>query len=360
MVLTIITFILVLGILIIFHELGHFIAAKRAGVLVEEFAFGFPPRIWSKKIGETRYVINAIPIGGYVKMLGELEKSEHKRAFENQSRFARFMISVAGVLANIILAWVILTIGFIAGMAPLVSSPDAIPGKKISTEIVVAEVVKDSPAEKAGVEQGGTISNATSPEGAVNFTSLNQFSKFTSTHRGETVTFDYKKGDVESKKEITLSKDQEASLGVLAIEHSIVKVPWYKAPYVALRETFKITELTFNFLKDFFIKLFSSGKVAEGVGGPVAIYVMTGAVVKIGFMAILQFIAILSVNLALINILPFPALDGGRILFIILETIARKKIIKEKVEQIIHTVGFALLILLIVLITYKDVVNLFK
>lgn len=360
MVLTIITFILVLGVLIIFHELGHFIAAKKAGVLVEEFAFGFPPKIWSKKYGETSYVINAIPIGGYVKMLGELEKSDHKRAFENQSRFTRFMISIAGVLANIVLAWFILTIGFAAGMAPLVSTPDQIPGKKISTEIVVAEVVKDSPAANAGIEQGGVISNATSPEGAVNFTSLNQFSKFTATHRGETVTFDYKKDDVVSKKEITLSKDQEASLGVLAIEHSIVRVPWYKAPYVALRETYEITAMTFNFLKDFFVKLFSTGKVAEGVGGPVAIYVMTGAVVKIGFMAILQFIAILSVNLALINILPFPALDGGRILFIIFETIARKKVIKERVEQIIHTVGFALLILLIVLITYKDVVNLFK
>jgi len=360
MVLTIITFILVLGVLILFHELGHFIAAKKAGVLVEEFAFGFPPRIWSIKRGETRYVINAIPIGGYVKMLGELEKSDHKRAFENQSRWNRFVISIAGVVANVILAWLILTIGFIIGMAPLVSSPDAIPGKKISTEIVIAEVVKDSPADQAGLEQGGIITDASTSEGKVEFTSLNQFSKYTATHRGQTVTFDYKQDNVSSQKTLELSKDQEASLGVLAIEHSAVKVPWYKAPYVALRETYKIIELTFTFLKDFFVKLFSSGKVAEGVGGPVAIYVMTGAVVKIGFMAILQFIAILSVNLALINILPFPALDGGRILFIILEAIARKKVIKEKVEQIIHTVGFALLILLIVLITYKDIVNLFK
>lgn len=360
MVLTIITFILVLGVLILVHELGHFIAAKKSGVLVEEFAFGFPPRIASIKRGETRYVFNAIPIGGYVKMLGELEKSTSKRAFENQSRWKRFVISVAGVVANVLLAWIILTIGFIVGMAPLVSSPDQIPGEKISTEIVVAEVVKDSPAEKAGIEQGGMITNATSNDGTVNFTSLNQFSKYTASHRGQTVIFNYKKDDTSSEKTIELSKDQEASLGVLAIEHSAVKVPWYKAPYVALRETYKIIELTVLFLKDFFVKLFSTGKVEEGVGGPVAIYVMTGAVVKIGFMAIMQFVAILSVNLALVNILPFPALDGGRILFIALEAIARRKVIKERVEQIIHTVGFALLILLIVLITYKDVVNLFK
>lgn len=360
MILTIITFIIVLGVLILIHELGHFIAAKKAGVKVEEFAFGFPPRIWSKKRGETTYVINAIPIGGYVKMLGELEKSSDKRAFENQSRWRRFVISIAGVTANVILAWLILTIGFIIGMAPLVSSPDAIPGKKISTEIVVAEVVKDSPADKAGFAQGAYISSATTNGGTTNFTSISQFSRFTASHRGETVVFNYKIDNKTSNKEVTLSKDKEASLGVLGIEHSIVRVPWYKAPYVALRETYKITELTVIFLKDFFVKLFSTGKVAEGVGGPVAIYVMTGAVVKIGIMAILQFIALLSINLALINILPFPALDGGRILFIILEAIARKKIVKEKVEQIIHTVGFALLILLIVLITYKDVVNLFK
>lgn len=360
MVLTIITFIIVLGVLILIHELGHFVAAKKAGVKVEEFAFGFPPKIWSKKKGETTYVINAIPIGGYVKMLGELEKSNDKKAFENQSRWRRFVISIAGVTANIIFAWIILTAGFIIGMAPLVSSPDAIPGKKISTEIVIAEVVKDSPADKAGFTQGAYISSATTKDGTVDFASISQFSRFTASHRGETVVFNYKIDNQTSEKEVILSKDKEASLGVLGIEHSIVRVPWYRAPYVALRETYKITELTVMFLKDFFVKLFSTGKVAEGVGGPVAIYVMTGAVVKIGIMAILQFIALLSINLALINILPFPALDGGRILFIILEAIARKKIIKERVEQIIHTVGFALLILLIVLITYKDIVNLFK
>lgn len=360
MILTIITFIIALGILILMHELGHFIAAKKTGVKVEEFAFGFPPRIWSKKRGETTYVINAIPIGGYVKMLGELEKSSDRRAFENQNRWRRFVISVAGVTANLILAWLILTLGFIIGMAPLVSSPDAIPGKKISTEVVIAEVIKDSPAEKAGFAQGAYISSATTKDGTINFTSISQFSSFTASHRGEKVVFNYKIDDQTYDKEVTLSKDKEASLGVLGIEHSIVRVPWYRAPYVALRETYKITELTVIFLKDFFVKLFSTGKVAEGVGGPVAIYVMTGAVVKIGIMAILQFIALLSINLALINILPFPALDGGRILFIILESIARKKIVKEKVEQIIHTIGFALLIVLIVLITYKDIANLFR
>lgn len=360
MILTIVTTIIVLGVLILIHELGHFLVAKKAGVKVEEFAFGFPPRLWSKKIGGTIYAVNAIPIGGYVKMLGELEKSSDKRAFENQSRLKRFLISVAGVTANIVLAWVILTIGFAVGMAPIVSSPDAIPGKKISTEIVIAEVVADSPASEAGFLQGGAISSAETKDSVVVFSGLSQFSKFTASHRGETVIFDYKIDEITSKKEVTLSRDNKASLGVLGIENSKVLVPWYKAPYVALRETVKITGLTFVFLKDFFLKLFSTGKVADGVGGPVAIYVMTGVVVNIGFMAVLQFIAMLSINLAIINILPIPALDGGRILFILLEAITRKKIIKERIENIIHTAGFAFIIILLIMVTYKDIAGLFK
>ena len=128
MALTIITFIIVLSLLVIAHEFGHFIVAKRTGIKVEEFAIGFPPRIWSKKRGETEYIINAIPLGGYVKMLGEVEKSSDPRAFENQSRIVRFSVAVAGVVMNIVLAWIILSIGFMVGMSPIVSNYRDIPG----------------------------------------------------------------------------------------------------------------------------------------------------------------------------------------------------------------------------------------
>ncbi len=358
MILTIIIFLLVIGVLILVHEFGHFIMAKKIGVKVEEFAIGFPPRLFSIKRGETEYSINLIPLGGYVKMLGELEHSSDKRAFENQTPGKRFVIAIAGVLMNVILAWVILTIGFAVGMSPVVSSPDSIPGKKLSSEIIIAGFEKDSPAEKAGLAGGDIVLGASVGNNSADFNSIKDLQNFSAQHKGEKVTIKYKRDNKVDQKEV-LELSNDAPLGVVIVEKSIIKVPWYKAPYVALHETYEIVKLTFSFFGDLVRKLFSTGKVEEGVGGPVAIYVYTGLAIKAGVMVLLQFVALLSINLAVINILPFPALDGGRLVFIVLEKLFRKRVIKEKVENIIHMVGYALLILLIVAITYRDVANLF-
>ena len=359
MILTIIVFLLVIGVLILVHEFGHFIMAKKVGVKVEEFAIGFPPRIFSKKKGETEYSINAIPLGGYVKMLGELEHSKDKRAFENQTPGKRFSIAVAGVVMNLVLAWLILTIGFAVGMSPIVSSPDTIPGKKLSSEIILADVGSESPAEKAGIVSGDIVISAISGGESVEFLSLDQFDKYNSDHKNQVVKYQIKRDDNTIEKEVTLSDDSDSQMGVAIVEKAVVRVPWYKAPYVALHETYEIIKLTFEFFGSFVSKFFATGAVEEGVGGPVAIYVYTGMAVKAGVMVLLQFVALLSINLAVINILPFPALDGGRLVFIILEKIFRKKVVKEKVENAIHMVGYGLLILLIIAITYRDVVNLF-
>jgi len=359
MILTIIAFIIVLGILVLAHEFGHFIMAKRSNVKVEEFAIGFPPRIFSLKRGETNYTINAIPIGGYVKMLGELEHSKSPRAFENQGPGKRFSIAVAGVVMNIILAWFILTLGFAIGMSPLVSPASDIPGKKLSNEIIIAGIEKGSPAEKADIKPGDTLLSASYNGSVTNFDSAESVIGFTSSHQNEKINVQIKRDDNQIEKEVILSQDKEQPLGLALVDKSVVRATWYKAPYVALRETYRIAELTWAFFGSFFKNLFASGSVSDEVGGPVAIYVYTGFAVKAGIMALLQFVALLSVNLALINILPFPSLDGGRIVFIILERIFGKKIIRERVENIIHTVGFALLILLILSITYKDITRLF-
>lgn len=357
MVLTIIAFIVVLGILVFVHELGHFIAAKKTGVKVEEFALGFPPRIYSAKRGETEYSINAFPLGGYVKMLGELEHSSDKRAFENQKPGKRFIISIAGVIMNLILAWVLLTAGFAIGMSPVVSNPDTIPGKKLTSDVIIADVSKDSPAAAAGLQAGDIALKASTNTEEKSFKSPSDLSAFTGSHKNQEITITVKRDNTEISKSIMLS-NTDAPLGVSVVEKAIVRVTWYKAPYIALKETYGITKLTGQFLAGMFKNIFTHGKVSEGVGGPVAIYMYTGLAVKAGMMVLLQFIAMLSINLALINILPFPALDGGRLLFIVLEKLYGKKVVKERVENIIHTVGFALLILLIVAITYRDVVHL--
>jgi len=359
MFLTIIVFLLVIGVLVVVHEFGHFIIAKLTGVKVEEFAIGFPPRLFSIKKGETEYSINAIPLGGYVKMLGELEHSTSKRAFETQKPGTRFWISIAGVLMNVFLAWFILSIGFAVGMSPIVSSPDSIPGKRLSTEIFLADVTKDSPADKAGIKAEDIVVSATSEGIFTPFDSLDQFDQYNTNHKNKIVTYVLKRDDATISKEVTLSNDSDSQLGVAMIEKVEMRVLWYKAPYVALRETARIIKLTFEFLGSFFSGIFTHGKIADEAGGPVAIYTYTGLALKAGIMVLLQFVALLSINLALINILPFPALDGGRLVFIILEKISGKRVIKEKVENIIHTVGFGLLILLMLAITYKDIVGLF-
>lgn len=359
MLLTIIAFVFVLGILIIAHELGHFLAAKWSGVKVLEFSIGFPPRILSFKRGETKYTIGSLPIGGYVKMLGEEEVSKDPRAYNNQSPGKRLLIGVAGVFLNLVLAWIILSIGFAVGMTPLASSSDQIPGKKIKTEIFIAEVMQGSPAEKAGLKAWDTLKSATTSNGeTVTFGSASTVGDFTRNHLGQQVTLEVVQDKNTQTKQIEISTNSESPLGIGIVDQSTVRVPWYKAPFVALKETFKMAGVMLDFLRQFFAKLLSSGEVSREVGGPVAIFSMSGMAARAGLMVFFQFIAMLSVNLALINILPFPALDGGRVLFVLFEKIAGKRIIKEEVENIIHLIGFALLILLILAITYKDILRL--
>lgn len=355
MLLTILTFIIILSMLVLAHEFGHFIVAKKTGIKVEEFAIGFPPRVWSKKIGDTAYSINAIPLGGYVKMLGEVEKSNDPRAFENQSRGVRFSVAIAGVTMNLVLAWFILALGFSLGMSPIVSDYRDIPGEVITSEIIVANVLPGSAAEKYGIQQMDKIQSMIFDNQTYKFGSVEDMSKFTRSHQGNTITVNLFRGSEEISQEVILGEGEISPFGVSAVNNAVVRVPWYRTPYVALRETYEITRYTAVFIGELFSKIFVDDQVKEQVGGPVQIYLATGTAVKIGFVAVLQLIAILSVNLAIINILPLPALDGGRILFIIIEAIARKRIIKEKVESVIHAIGFALLMGIIVLVTYNDV-----
>jgi regulator of sigma E protease len=258
-----------------------------------------------------------------------------------------------------VLAWAILTIGFALGMPTLVTGADNLPGRRVSTEIVVADVNKGSAAEEAGLAQGDILVSARSGQDEIKFNSVATVGDFTRQHLGQKITLKYEVEDKFYEKEVTLSDNKDAPLGVALAEKAVVRVPWYKAPYVALHETWEVARVTFDFLVQFVKNLFSTGHVDEGVGGPVAVYVFSGVAIRAGIVAFMQFIAILSVNLALVNILPFPALDGGRLLFIILEKIKGGKVVREDVENIIHTIGFVILIALVIAITYRDIVKLF-
>lgn len=351
MILTIISFIVILVLLIFVHEFGHFIVAKLSKVKVLEFAFGFPPRIIGKKIGETLYSINAIPLGGFVKLYGEEEKITKPGSFMSKPVIVRIAIVVSGAIMNLLLAIILMTIGFTIGMTPLVSDPESFNGQK-TPQVMVVYVKEDSAAQKAGIERGNILDG---------FSSADNLSEFTKENAGKEANFNIEKRGEKVEKNITLSADSEAPLGVGVISITKVKQNVFTAFISATAETGKVIGALFVFLWQILKSFFttgSAGPAAEGVTGPVGLFNFTAEAIKIGWIYVLQLVALLSINLGIINLLPFPALDGGKILFLGLEGLFKRKVVRQEIENIIHLIGFALLILLIIAITYRDIINL--
>lgn len=381
---TILIFIAVLALLVLVHELGHFLTARKLGVKSEEFGFGFPPRIFgiyknkfgkwkfvrgSKSIEElnkdeetapadTIYSLNWIFAGGFVKIKGENGDGEKDPdSFIVQKAWKKILILVAGVVMNIVLAWVLLSIAFMFGM----NQDLEMAGKNArveNPEIMFMGALPDTPADKAGLQAGDTLIS-------LNGESIKLYSDFVSR------VSSYQDQEVEliverEGKEVALSMTPEfneelnqTAIGVAVYNSATVSYPFFEAIWQGAKNTGLYLKLIlvafYNLISDLIV-----GESVEGqVGGPIAIAQYTGEIARMGFIFLLQFIAILSLNLAIINILPIPALDGGRILFIIIEKLKGKPV-KAEVEGILHTIGFALLMLLIIIVTYKDIVNLFK
>lgn len=348
MFVTAFVFIIILGLLIFIHELGHFIVAKLAGIKVEEFAFGFPPRIVSKTFNGTKYALNLIPIGGYVKLLGEDEKLKDKRAFSAKPVAARLMVVAAGVLMNYLLAIVVFSIGFGIGITPYFTDPQSLGGQH-EPLVLVSRVFDNSPADKAGLRAGEQIAD---------FTSAQALQEFTLSHASRQVVLRVIDENAKDR-QISISLEQGPTpLGVALFETAIIKLPFAQAILAGAKEATNAARFTMLFFAHSIERLFSLGEVPEEIGGPVAIFGATAQAVSQGFSAVLRTIGILSINLAILNAVPFPALDGGKALFIGLEGIFGKRVIKEHHESIIHTVGFILLLVLIVAITYRDILRL--
>ncbi len=353
MILTIIVFFIVLGVLVFVHELGHFYSARKLGVGVEEFGFGFPPKIFGIKKNGVMYSLNLIPIGGFVKIKGESgDNEDDSDSFINAPIWKRIIILSAGVFMNFVLAFVLLSVGFGIGI-PSSLGGDYGDAKIRDQKIQVISVYPGSPAYKSGIKLGDYIVSLddktfSTSEELTNYIELNQEKEIL-----------VKVNSVNDEKTLTLKPEQidnslnKKIIGVSLSDTGIVSYPWYKAPLYGFRATINLTGAIFKALIDLIAGLFS-GHGAEDVSGPIGVAVFTGRAVSMGWQYILQFMAILSVNLAIINILPFPALDGGRIMFLIIEKIRRKKN-NQKLEAIIHNIGFSFLMLLIVLVTFKDI-----
>lgn len=344
MIVSILIFLLVLSVLILVHELGHFIMARRAGVWVEEFGFGLPPRLIGKKIGETIYSINALPFGGFVRLHGEQEEEGitiPKRAFLNKSKKVRISVIVAGVIMNFILA--------IAAFA-VVYSFSGIP--RDTKQIKVVDISADSPALSAGLVVGDIITKA---DGKT-FAKVDDFISYVGTKKGQKVQIETQ------NRKLTLTPRAnppagEGPLGVVITTTEIYFPPVWQRPFYGIYYGFKDAifwgQTIAVGLWGLFATLFK-GHVPQDVSGPVGIFAVTTEAAKSGILTLINFVGILSVNLAILNIIPFPALDGGRLLFIGIESVIGRKVV-PKVEAAFHTVGMIILLALLLVITVGDV-----
>ncbi|MFA6992084.1 MAG: RIP metalloprotease RseP [Candidatus Gracilibacteria bacterium] len=534
-ILTAVAFLLIFSLLVLIHEFGHFIMAKRAGIKVEEFGFGLPPRIWGKKKGETIYSINWIPFGGFVKMLGEDDpsgkSSKNKRSFAAKPVSARIKVVVAGVIMNFFLAWLFLTIGFTYGMQPLLlpneifgaiddgtitlsqgaviekidpnyaaykagmregdivySHGDAVldsyavdklkepvydnlgkyivyrDGQKLEIEvkdegalgiefydyadfprvkiydidersdlyksglkrgdivlalngmqlfdvseyqyiarqsetlnftvyrdgqnmevavpnlyfdrILVSKVYPLTPAQKIGLKDGDFIISVDGqkfhdPSKIVAYTEENSAKEieYVVDRAGEILTFKIKPEDKKIGVLLSaLNAEKQIDDGVSFYDADVLssavkiqeqKYPFYVSAYKSFSEMYKLSKVTAVMFLGMISDVFLTGQVPDSVSGPVGIAQMTYSIITEGMIVILRFIALLSLSLAVINILPLPALDGGRFLFLLFELITGRRV-SAKWENRIHTVGYVLIIFLILLVTYSDIVKVIK
>lgn len=346
----IILFIIILAVLILSHELGHFLVAKISGIRVDEFAFGFPPRLFSFKKGETRYSFNALPVGGYVKIHGEEGDEENDPcSFASKKIYIRIAVIAAGVFFNLVLAWVLLSSTFMLGMP---TSVEDFPEESIKDAYVtIIEVQKGTPAEKAGLREGDQL---------LDFNTTKDFQKFIDENKGKEINLRYKRGGEINSILITPSENPEQGKGALGIamdKIGLLKLPWYESLWEGLKRTISLTALVAKLIYKFIADAFGGESVIDKISGPVGIFRATGNFAVMGFTYILGFVAIFSINLAVINILPFPALDGGRILFLFIELIKGSPV-NHRFSSLVHSIGLVIFFVLLAFITYHDIIKL--
>ncbi|MBT3356112.1 RIP metalloprotease RseP [bacterium] len=375
----VIVFIVILGTLVFVHEAGHFFVARRNGIACEEFGIGFPPRIagffkdkkgkrrWvfgNKKIeeaikekDETVYSLNLIPIGGFVRIKGEDGEDKNARdSFASQSIFVRFKVLFAGVAMNFIVGALFFGFAFYLGLPEAIGDEDVAPNAKVQISVVA----KDSPASKAKLQVGDTIVSTLENGKEKDVSKVSNIRTATEEKGGQNIELKILHPGEDDpvvvsvfvrKKENT--PEGQGAIGIELLRTSFAKYGFFQSMWMGVETTGRIVVAIFQFLGDLIVRLFTPKPMVADVAGPVGIAVMTGQVAKMGLAFTLQFVAMLSVNLAVINLLPLPALDGGRILFLIIEKIKGKPV-SEKFEGIVHTAGFIFLMSLMILVTIKD------
>ncbi|MDQ3018837.1 MAG: RIP metalloprotease RseP [bacterium] len=367
MIVTIIIFLIVLSLLVFVHELGHFIVAKRSGMKVHEFGFGFPPRVFGlQKVNgkwkfvrgnkdtesdETVYSINAITLGGFVKIMGEDNDSEDPQSFTNKPFFRRLLTLAAGVLMNVLLAIVLLSVGYMYGLPVAVQDLEQVPKNSQFTDqkVAIIQVQEGSPAEQAGIKPSDIIISLDGNQ----FSSATDLQAYIKAHQGDEMNFQVQRVNEEKQIKVQSLAQPEEGKGSVGIGLALYGKLKF-GPAQAVIEGAKTTYHQLTSIVTGLYQLFSTGEGLKSLGGPVKIAQLTGQVADMGIIPLLQFAAFLSLNLAVLNTLPFPALDGGRMLFLIIEKIRGKKN-NQVVEQYANAIGFVVLLLLMAVITVRDV-----
>lgn len=363
---TIILFIIILATLIFVHELGHFLTAKFFGIRVDEFAIGFPPKIFGKKVGETQYNINLIPLGGYVKIFGEdpddesVSGPDSNRSFVNQEKWKQIIVLLAGIVMNIIFAWILISISFNIGL--LTSIEEQYKDKAQDVSVMVLSVIKNSPSDTVGLKEGDNILSIGSGKNLIISPSVSEIQNIIS-ESTDTLNILYKRGN--STNTVSIIPKDGIVQGKKAIGISMGLVGTVKYNFFeSFIEGAKLTYIeSINITKGIYGYIFGviTGKTTSisEVAGPVGIATMVGEASNLGISYLLGFIAMISINLAMLNLVPFPALDGGRVFFVLIESIFRRKI-KPIFLNYLNMIGFGILILLMIFVTYKDILRLFK
>lgn len=353
---TLIVFLITLSILVLVHELGHFIAAKKKGVLVEEFGFGLPPRIFGVKKGETIYSFNWLPFGGFVKLYGEEDKELinprlKKKSFSEKKPVDKALIIVAGIIGNFLLAWIIFSYLFTQGVP--------VPQNRV----IIEKVIANSPAAKSSLKPGDEIAFLITPDNKkIEVKRPQEFINLTKKYAGKEITLAVKRSNQKILTKIkprTNPPPNQGPIGIVITSFIIKKYSWWQAPFYSLVDSLKITGNIFTEMIKVIFNFLTFKKQKIDVAGPIGIAKFTQEVVKFGQNAYLEFLALLSLNLAVINILPFPALDGGRLTMVIYEGLTKRKINKD-LEKNLNFIGFAVLISLAILVSINDIINLVK
>lgn len=357
--LTAVIFIIVIGVLVLVHEFGHFVFAKRAGMKVEEFGFGFPPRMIGFKKGGTIYSINWIPFGGFVKIVGEDGDTRGPGSFASATFTQRMLVILAGVVMNFLLAAVLLMIVNSFGLR--IGLAEDNPGSARDLKVQIVSISPNSPAATAGLQPLDTIRGYVEGGKVTPIESSKGVQEAVASHLGKPLTLQIEQGSTVVEKTVTPRANPPQGEGALGVSLALtgeVTYPWYEAIWRGISDAAFLTMATVKGYYSLLKTLVVHGTLIADVSGPIGIASLTGQAARVGFNYLLQFVAMISINLAVLNIIPFPALDGGRAVLLIIEKIKRSPVHKN-VEMAINAVGFYLLIALMLYVTYKDISKFF-